>query len=111
MEYYLHLLLQILSVLSVFVFNYLLLSYYTDPNEQVKVTMAIQVFALSSVLVYILLIAFDVFTTVRHKEILFKLHFLFGYTIKIRIYDLYFISYMLMIYFCFIGLPFSYFYA
>ena len=32
-------------------------------------------------------------------------------TFTVRIYDLYFLCYVGMIYLCFIGLPFSYFYA
>lgn len=32
-------------------------------------------------------------------------------TFSVRIYDLYFLCYVGMIYLCFIGLPFSYFYA
>ena len=72
----------------------------------------IQVLALSSVLVYILLIPFDVFATVRHYETLFKLTDpLFQMTFAVRIYDLYFLCYVGMIYLCFIGLPYSYFYA
>ena len=69
-------------------------------------------FALSSVLVYILLIPFDVFATVRHYETLFELTIpVVAYKFAIRIYDLYFLCYVGMIYLCFIGLPFSYFYA
>lgn len=69
-------------------------------------------FALSSVLVYILLIPFDVFASVRHYETLFSLTVpVIQYKFAIRIYDLYFLCYVGMIYLCFIGLPFSYFYA
>ena len=75
-------------------------------------TLLIQTVALSSVLVYILLIPFDVFATVRHYETLFKLtEPFFNITFSVRIYDLYFCCYVGMIYLCFIGLPFSYFYA
>ena len=95
-----------------FAFNYGILSYYTDPHEKVSITFMIQVLALSSVLVYILLIPFDVFATVRHYETLFKLTDpLFQMTFAVRIYDLYFLCYVGMIYLCFIGLPYSYFYA
>lgn len=88
------------------------MKYYTDPHETVKVTLFIQVLALSSVMVYILLIPFDVFTTVRHHATLFQftdpiLHHHFN----IKIYDLYFTCYIGMICLCFIGLPYSYFYA
>ena len=63
-------------------------------------------------MVYILLIPFDVFATVRHHATLFEftdpiLHHQFN----IKIYDLYFTCYIGMICLCFIGLPFSYFYA
>ena len=61
-----------------------------------------------------MLIPFDVFASVRHLDIVFQYHFyLPGYTILIRLsmYDLYFVCYVIMIYLCFIGLPFSYFYA
>ena len=112
MELHLYWLLQISGVILLFAFNYGLLSYYTDPHESVRVTMLIQVFSLSSVLVYILLIPFDVFATVRHYETLFKVTTpVFGYELSIKIYDLYFLCYVGMIYLCFIGLPFSYFYA
>lgn len=71
MELYLYWLMHLSGVFTLFAFNYGLLSYYTDPHETVRVTMLIQMFALSSVLVYILLIPFDVFATVRHYETLF----------------------------------------
>jgi len=63
-------------------------------------------------MVYILLIPFDVFATVRSYD------YLFSFTMPISnvahvmtIYDLYFVMYIAMIFFTFIGLPFSYFYA
>ena len=61
-------------------------------------------------MVYILLIPFDVFATVRHLHKVFTIKHPFG-TIDFEMYDLYFMSYILMIYLCFIGLPFSFFYA
>lgn len=77
-----------------------------------KVTLFIQVLAFSSVMIYILLIPFDVFATVRHHDVLFGftdpiLHHHFN----VKIYDLYFICYVGMIFLCFVWLPFSYFYA
>jgi hypothetical protein len=93
-------------------FNYALLKYYTDPHETVKMSLFIQVTAFSSVMVYILLIPFDVFASVRHFDTVFEYQDpLIGRLHKITIYDLYFICYVFMIYMCFIGLPFSYFYA
>jgi hypothetical protein len=88
------------------------LKYYTDPHESVKVTLLIQVAAFSSVMIYILLIPFDVFATVR------KYDYIFSYTVPITnekhvitVYELYFFMYVVMIFMTFIGLPFSYFYA
>ena len=93
-------------------FNYALLKYYTDPHESVKVTLFIQVAAFSSVMIYILLIPFDVFATVRNYDYLFKFVMpITNVTHVITIYDLYFVMYITMIFFTFIGLPFSYFYA
>lgn len=93
-------------------FNYALLKYYTDPHESVKVTLMIQVFAFSSVMVYILLIPFDVFASVRHFETVFSVYNpIAQHRHHLRIYDLYFICYVCMILLCFVGLPFSYFYA
>ena len=95
-----------------FAFNYGFLSYYSDPHESLYLTTFIQVLALSSVLVYILLIPFDVFATVRHYDSLFEVvEPVFESKWSIHIYDLYFCCYVGMIYLCFIGLPFSYFYA
>lgn len=63
-------------------------------------------------MIYILLIPFDVFATVRHHDILFSFKDpLFEYLFNVRIYDLYFICYVGMILLCFVWLPFSYFYA
>jgi hypothetical protein len=68
--------------------------------------------ALTSVMIYILLIPFDVFATVRHFETVFGFNDpIFGKRRELTIYDLYFICYITMIYMCFVGLPFSYFYA
>lgn len=111
-ELYLYGILQILGVIFIIGFNYALLKYYTDPHESVKVTLLIQVAAFSSVMIYILLIPFDVFATVR------KYDYIFGYTVPITnekhvitVYELYFFMYVVMIFMTFIGLPFSYFYA
>ena len=92
-------------------FNYGVLSYYTDPHESVTVTLIIQTFSLSSVLTYILLIPFDVFATVRHYENLFTLKLPYDYKFEVKMYDLYFLCYVGMIYLAFIGLPYSYFFA
>jgi hypothetical protein len=68
--------------------------------------------AFSSVLVYILLIPFDVFATVRHfSTVVSYKDVILGRSHEVTIYDLYFVCYVGMIYICFIGLPFSYFYA
>jgi hypothetical protein len=112
MELYLYWIVQICGILGIIIFNYALLKYYTDPHETVKMTLFIQVTAFSSVMVYILLIPFDVFASVRHYDEI--VHFkdpILNHTHKVTIYDLYFICYIGMIYMCFIGLPFSYFYA
>jgi amino acid permease len=112
MELHVYWLLQISSISSIFLWNYALLKYYTDPHETVKVTLFIQVLAFSSVMIYILLIPFDVFATVRHHDILFSFKDpLLEYLWNVRIYDLYFICYVGMILLCFVWLPFSYFYA
>lgn len=98
--------------MGIVIFNYALLKYYTDPHETVKLTLFIQITAFSSVMVYILLIPFDVFASVRHFDEI--VHFedpILHKTHKVTIYDLYFICYIGMIYMCFVGLPFSYFYA
>ena len=97
---------------SIIIFNYAILKYYTDPHESVTLALWIQVMAFSSVMVYILLIPFDVFASVRHftTVVNFKVPIL-GTTHEVTIYDLYFICYITMIYMTFIGLPFSYFYA
>ena len=52
-------------------FNYAMLNYYTDPHESVKLTLLIQTFSLSAVMIYIILIPFDVFASVRHIDKLF----------------------------------------
>ena len=89
-----------------------MLNYYTDPHESVKLTLLIQTFSLSAVMIYIILIPFDVFASVRHFDKLFQYHDpYFNFDINITIYNLYFVCYIVMIYNCFIGLPFSYFYA
>ena len=63
-------------------------------------------------MVYILLIPFDVFASTRHIENVFYLHLPYvNKVFRIKMYDLYFVSYILMIFMSFIGLPFSYFYA
>jgi len=65
-------------------------------------------------MVYILLIPFDVFATVRHLPdvFLFRFHFNGQHSaVRFYMYDLYFLLYLVMIYLCFIGLPYSYFYA
>lgn len=111
-ELYIYWIVQIGSGLGIVSFNYALLKYYTDPHETVKVTLFIQVFAFSSVMVYLLLIPFDVFATVRHYKSIFSIKEpIWGTTYSITVYDLYFLSYICMIYLCFIGLPYSYFYA
>lgn len=63
-------------------------------------------------MVYILLIPFDVFATVREYSYLssFKSPFS-GVEYAVTIYDLYFCMYICLIVLTFIGLPFSYFYA
>lgn len=112
MELHVYWLLQMSGVSSIFLWNYALLKYYTDPHETVKVTLFIQVLAFSSVMIYILLIPFDVFATVRHHDILFSFKDPFFESLfNVRIYDLYFICYVGMIMMCFVWLPFSYFYA
>lgn len=95
-------------------FNYALIKYYTDPHESVRVAMLIQVFAFSIVMTYILLIPFDVFATVRHLPDIFLFRPTINgqeYRMTIYMYDLYFLLYIVLIWLCFIGLPFSYFYA
>ena len=63
-------------------------------------------------MVYILLIPFDVFATVRHYTSIFTLYNpVTAKNFEITIYDLYFACYLIMIYMCFVALPFSYFYA
>lgn len=62
-------------------------------------------------MVYILLIPFDVFAATRHLDKIFNLTLPYIGQLTIKMYDLYFVSYILMIFLCFLGLPFSYFYA
>ena len=63
-------------------------------------------------MVYILLIPYDVFTTVREYGYIFTMTDPFTSTVyAITVYDLYFCMYICMIWLVFIGLPFSYFYA
>ena len=63
-------------------------------------------------MVYILLIPFDVYATVRQYENIFEFkNPIIGGVSQVKIYDLYFASYILMVFLSFIGLPFSYFYA
>lgn len=61
-------------------------------------------------MVYTLLIPFDVFASVRHLDTIIQFT-AFGQLRTLKIYDLYFLCYVCMIYLCFVGLPFSYFYA
>ena len=61
--------------------NYALMSYYTDPNEKVKLALTAQILAFTSILVYITLVPFDVYQTVNHYKTFF-----FGF----QIYDIYF---------------------
>ncbi len=93
-------------------FNYAILKYYTDPHEAVSFTLWIQVMAFSGVMIYILLIPFDVFAAVRHFHTVIQFTDpVFGYSHEVTIYDPYFLCYIVMIYMTFIGLPFPYFYA
>jgi len=71
----------------------------------------IQVFAFSGVMVYILLIPFDVFAAVRQYDTIVSFTLPVVGNIQVTIYGLYFVCYLVMIYMTFIGLPFSYFYA
>eukprot|EP00347_Sterkiella_histriomuscorum_P022538 403338112 len=82
--------------------SFALLKYYTDPNETVKLALIAQVISFSSVLVYITIIPFDVYSAVNHHQ-----KVLLGF----EIYDLYFVDYVIMISLCFVILPFTYFYA
>ena len=112
MELYIFWALWICGVLAIISFNYALLKYYTDPHETVKLTLFIQVVAFSSVMIYILLIPFDVFTAVRHLSDVITFHDpVFQKSRHVKIYDLYFTSYLVLIFLSFVGLPFSYFYA
>jgi len=110
MDLHIFWLLWISAVTLVISFNYALLKYYTDPHESVKLSLLIQVLAFSSVMVYILLIPFDVFAAVRHFEGIIQFR-LFHHAFNLKIYDLYFLCYLCMICLVFVGLPFSYFYA
>ena len=111
MELYLFWVLWLTGVTAVVSFNWALLKYYTDPHEAVRVTLLIQVLAFSTVMVYTLLIPFDVFASVRHFETVVSFtEPLFGHHTW-KVYDLYFLCYVCLISLCFVGLPFSYFYA
>lgn len=113
MELYLFYVLWLSAVVAIVSFNYALLKYYTDPHETVKLTLFIQVAAFSSVMVYILIIPADVFASVRHIKHIVSIPDPTGryQTRDMKLYDLYFICYVIMIFMSFIGLPFSYFYA
>jgi len=73
MELYIFWALWTSGVLAIISFNYALIKYYTDPHEAVPLTLLIQVCAFSTVMVYILLIPFDVFASVRHFETIFSI--------------------------------------
>ena len=99
---------------GIFGLSYSLLTYYTDPNEKVKITLAIQTLAFSSVLLYITLVPFDVYATVNHFATLvlgFKLYDLYFSTLFISPVNIFIADYILMIVLVFFLLPFSYFYA
>mmetsp|Transcript_5775 Transcript_5775/g.9202 ORF Transcript_5775/g.9202 Transcript_5775/m.9202 type:complete len:80 (+) Transcript_5775:31-270(+) len=66
MELYIYWLLQLSGVFAIISFNYAILKYYTDPHEGVSLTLWIQILAFSGVMIYILLIPFDVFAADRH---------------------------------------------
>ena len=86
--------------------------YYTDPNEKVRIAIIAQTLGFSTLLVYLSLIPFDVYTTVNHYS-----HIL----LKLTTYDLYFgtiiflylilVVYWLALLLCFVILPFTYFYS
>ena len=94
--------------------SYVILNYYADPNEKVKLALVVQIIAFSSILVYITLIPFDVYVTVNHySSLLFNLQIYDFYFCNFQIfsYQVHLVDYCIMILLCFVFLPFTYFYA
>jgi glucan phosphoethanolaminetransferase (alkaline phosphatase superfamily) len=94
----------LLIFMAIWVLNYSLVKYFTDPIESMRLTTLIQVLSFSSVISYISLIPFDVYTAVNHTN----QTPIFG---LISIYDLYFGLNYLMIGLVLLMLPWSFFYA
>lgn len=90
-----------------------MLKFFTNPHEKVTLIIILQTFSIGVVLNYILLIPFDIFVSVRHSDIR-----LFHWTDPImhhdwlpRMYDLYLICYVVIMFLGFIFVPFQIFYV
>ena len=86
---------------SIVCFNYAIVKYYSDPHESVKLAVFIQVVSLAIVWIFMLVVPFDVYATVRHWDSLSQ----------IRIWDVYICCCSCLVGFVFVGLPFSYYYS
>jgi hypothetical protein len=86
---------------SILCFNYAIVKYYSDPHESVKLAVFIQVMSLAIVWIFMLVVPFDVYATVRHWDSLSQF----------RIWDLYICCCSLLVALIFIGLPFSYYFS
>ena len=89
------------AIALIICFNYAIVKYYSDPHESVKLAVFIQVSSLSIVWIYMLVVPFDVYATVRHWDTLSQ----------IRIWDVYIICCCILVSFIFMGLPFSYYFS
>ena len=90
-----------------------MLKFFTDPQEKVTLILLLQTLSIGVVLNYILLLPFDIFVTVRHSDVR-----LFHWTDPLthhdwlpRMYDLYLICYVLIVFLGFILVPFQIFYV
>ena len=89
------------AIVSIVCFNYAIVKYYSDPHESVKLAVFIQVVSLAIVWIFMLVVPFDVYATVRHWDSLSQ----------IRIWDVYICCCSCLVGFVFVGLPFSYYYS
>ena len=89
------------AIASIVCFNYAIVKYYSDPHESVKLAVFIQVVSLAIVWIFMLVVPFDVYATVRHWDSLSQF----------RIWDVYITCCSFLVAFIFIGLPFSYYFS
>lgn len=100
-------------IVALFVFNFALVKYYTDPLESIKPVLILQAFALTMICLHALMIPLD------SENALYKnsgtvnnsIVQLFLSNHNLQIQDLYTILHLTMIGLCLFCLPFSFFYA